>query len=37
MKKNVLYFGIMTASQLDSISDYVIRYLGDKGNNKISI
>ena len=27
----------MTARQLEDISDYVIKYLGDKGNNEMLI
>ena len=27
----------MTAKQLDDISNYIIKYLGDKGNNEILI
>ena len=37
MKKNVLHFKIMTASQLGSISDYIIKYLDDKKSNEILI
>ena len=37
MKKNVLHFGIIAVSQFDNIFNYMIKYLGDKGNDEILI
>ena len=37
MKKDVFYSKIITTSQLDNISDYIIKYLDDKESDEILI
>ena len=37
MKKSVLHSKIIITRQLKNIFDYIIRYLGNKGNNELLI